>query len=132
MHVLPVVDGLVGVVGVVLDAGAEVDGQLSDEGEAGGVGYVWFDEAPQLEGGVFHQVDGGEVVRGGCAAAFDEALVGGAEERFFDAGVADDGEAAEDEEGAYADGFVLGGGGPDVDDGADDLAHGFLEGQDVG
>ncbi len=45
MGVLPVVDCFVGVFGGVRDAGAEVDGELADVGEAGCVADVWI-QAP--------------------------------------------------------------------------------------
>ena len=108
VDVLPVVDGFVSIVRVVLDALAEVNCQLADEGEGGGVGKGGVDEAPELETGVLKEVDVGEVVDGCCAGGFDQALIGAAEEGLFQTGIADYGEAAEDEEGADADGFVVG------------------------
>ena len=71
VDVLPVVDCFVGVVGVVFEGGAQVDGELADEGEAGGVGYGGVDKTPELDGGVFHQVYAGDVVDGCGAGAFD-------------------------------------------------------------
>jgi len=56
VRVLPVVDCFVGVFRGVRDAGSEVDGQLTDVGEAGRVADVGV-EAPEFGGGVLHQVD---------------------------------------------------------------------------
>ena len=47
VHVLPVVDGLVGFLGGVGDAASEVDGELADEVEARCVGNVLVN-APEL------------------------------------------------------------------------------------
>jgi len=101
VDVLPVVDCFVALVAVVCDAAAEVDGELADEGEAGGVADRGVN-APELGAGVLHQVYAGDAVDGGVAAAFYEALVCGFEGVLADAGVADHCQSSEDEEGGNA------------------------------
>lgn len=67
MSVLPIVDCFVSVVGVVLDACAEVDGELADECKCCCVSYVWVDESPEFERGIFHEVYAGNVMDCCCA-----------------------------------------------------------------
>jgi len=126
VRVLPVVDCFVGVLCRVRDAGSKVDGQLTDVAEAGRVADVRV-EAPEFGGGVLHQVDAWEGVDVCDAAALDEALVDGLEDCFAEGGVADDGEASDDEKGGYSCGFVACGLRPDIDRCLDQVPEYLLE-----
>ena len=131
MDVLPVVDCLVGVGCWMVDFLPEMDGQLSDVGEAGGVADVSV-ETPELGGGVLHQINAGKGVRICHAAAFDETLVGGFENGFSDGGIGYDSQAAEEEESRYACGFGGGCVRPDVNGCLAERTECLLEGEYVG
>ncbi len=100
VHVLPVVDGTERVVLVVDDAVAEVDGKLADGGECCRVAETLV-KTPQLGGRVLHEVDALDRVGIGETAALDQPLIGGLEDGFPHALVANDHEPPNHQECCY-------------------------------